>query len=278
MTSIMTDTSPSGMVAAIETAMEGCFMFLAASSTGEARVENGIALGFTGFPIPDFNGVFRTRLDPDLTDEQIDARIGTVTADLQSRGVPFGWMVMPSDLPADLRQRLPAFGFAFEHDTPAMAVDLALLRDAPVVTSDLTIEEVRDPEGMVVFAHTAVFGYGMPPQLEAPFRDLLLSLPLWPRAPIRYFLARRGGEPVATSLVTLVGGAAGIFNVATVPDARRGGIGAAVTTAALRAARAEGYRIAILESSSMGYGVYQRMGFAEYCKLGHYTWHGVEAS
>lgn len=277
MTSIMTDTSPPGMVAAIETAMEGCFMFLAASSTGEARIENGIALGITGFPIPEFNGVFRTRLDPGLPDEQIDARIAEVTAYLVSRGVPFGWTVMPSDSPADLRTRLSAVGFAFEYDTPGMAVDLAVLRDAPATPSDLSIEEVRDPGAIEVFAHMSVIGYGMPPELEAPLRDLLLGLPSWPRAPIRCFLARQNGKPVATSIVVLVGGVAGIFNVATVPDARRRGIGAAVTLAALRAARDEGYRIAILESSTMGYGVYQRMGFAEYCKLGHYTWHGVEA-
>jgi ribosomal protein S18 acetylase RimI-like enzyme len=65
---------------------------------------------------------------------------------------------------------------------------------------------------------------------------------------------------------------AGIFNVITVPEARGRGVGALVTDAALRVAREMGYRIAVLESSGMGYNVYRRLGFEEYGKIGHYMW------
>jgi len=57
-----------------------------------------------------------------------------------------------------------------------------------------------------------------------------------------------------------------------VPEARRQGIGAAITLAALRDARAMGYRVGVLGASSAGYTVYKRIGFEEYCKIGIYEW------
>lgn len=91
-----------------------------------------------------------------------------------------------------------------------------------------------------------------------------------------HYLARIVGKPVATSSMLFAGGVAGIYFVFTVPEARRQGIGAAVTWAALHDAKAKGYRIGILGSSPMGYSVYLGMGFEEYCKTAIYEWGGPE--
>ena len=67
-------------------------------------------------------------------------------------------------------------------------------------------------------------------------------------------------------------GVAGLSSVATVPEARRQGIGTAVTLHLLEQARAMGYRIGVLFSSDMAVGVYRKLGFREYRKGSFYVW------
>jgi GNAT superfamily N-acetyltransferase len=260
------------MVAAIADGLEACFLLLATAPGGKSRTTDGITVAITGLPFFIFNGVFRTRLDSRLPSPEIDRRIAEVVTDLRSRGVPFGWWMMPDDSPPDLRARLVASDFAPAGEQPGMAIALDQLGPAPQTPKDVTVAEVTDEEGIAAHMRLVASGSGLPPEFELAFLALLQRLPFGPGKPTRLFLAREQGEPVGTSVLVLSGGAAGIFSVATAPQARGRGVGTLVTDVALRAAREEGHRIAILESSQMGYNVYRRLGFEEYCQIGHYAW------
>jgi predicted acetyltransferase len=89
------------------------------------------------------------------------------------------------------------------------------------------------------------------------------------------YLVTLNDQPVATSSLVLDAGVAGIYNVATLPEWRGKGLGAAATLHPLREARQMGYQIGILQSSNMGYKVYQRLGFKELCRLNCYHWQAM---
>jgi GNAT superfamily N-acetyltransferase len=78
-----------------------------------------------------------------------------------------------------------------------------------------------------------------------------------------YFLARLEGRAVGISVAVRTGESGGIYSVATLPNARRCGVGTAATWAAVKAIREWGCDSAVLQSSVMGYPVYRAMGFEE---------------
>ena len=87
------------------------------------------------------------------------------------------------------------------------------------------------------------------------------------------FVAFLHGKPVAHCVVFLTNGplgAAGIYHVGVVPQARHKGIGQAVTRAACQYARERGYRFAVLNSTDAGRRCYERLGFS---RVGEgFTW------
>lgn len=78
---------------------------------------------------------------------------------------------------------------------------------------------------------------------------------------VRLFTAYLDGRPAGTSLAIRTGDASGVYNVGTLPDARRRGVGAAATWAAVAAGREWGCDTIVLQSSEMGFSLYSAMGF-----------------
>ena len=89
--------------------------------------------------------------------------------------------------------------------------------------------------------------------------------------PLRDWIALLDGVPVAAAALFVGAGVAGIYNVATVPEARGRGIGRAVTAAALAEAVARGQHTAVLGASELGYPVYRRLGFRDVSRLRSYA-------
>ena len=85
--------------------------------------------------------------------------------------------------------------------------------------------------------------------------------------PMRNYLGFLYGNPVSTSSLFYGGGAAGIYCVATLREARGQGLGAALTLQPLLEAREWGYRIGVLQSSKMGFNIYKRLGFRHLCQI-----------
>jgi ribosomal protein S18 acetylase RimI-like enzyme len=217
-------------------------------------------------PFPLFNSVVRARLDDHLADSAIDARI----ADCTRRNVPMLWWTGPSTMPADLGERLERRGFLLE---PAlgMAGDIRYITTQP---SDavIAVERIDDPIAMATWSRVLCNAFGAPQAFGDAFADLAAAVGLGPSSTFRHFLGYLNGEPVATCSLYLGAGVAGIYDVGTLPERRRRGIGAAMTRAAIADAAASGYRVAILHSSAQGAAMYRAIGFHDVCSIGQYVW------
>jgi GNAT superfamily N-acetyltransferase len=262
MNTVLQDLSSASLVGAIEANL---YEFLGMSRQwprAEVHTSPELEWFITGVPYNIFNSLYRTR----LTTETAEAAIQAAIVRGRTRGVSLLWWTGPASRPLDLGARLERYGFQSSEMEHGMAVDLQAIKDSQPDLTSLTIEPIQDLETLKTWCHIFVVGFGFPADAESSFLDWFSYLPL------RSYLGRLNGEPVATSSVFYGAGVAGIYNVATLSDARRRGIGAAMTLTAMRAGRAAGYRAAILQASEMGAPVYRKLGFQKYCDIGIYEW------
>jgi GNAT superfamily N-acetyltransferase len=221
----------------------------------------------SGVPDPFMNVVLRTRPMAEHAAEVIDETLAHFTDRKVKR---LSWWAESNDPGTGLDRLLFDRGLTFREGGTGMAADLLGLDQDLPVPAGLTIMLVEDERTLLEWIHIASVGFGIPAHAERRFFELFVALGF--ERPVRSYLAIVNGLPVATSQLFLSAGVAGLYNVTCLPQARRQGIGAAITLAPLQEARKLGYRISILQASTLGYPVYRRLGFQDYGKLNFYLW------
>ncbi len=269
MTEALHDLSTPNLVVAIEQNLYSFMDVLRCWPRATVHDEPGMAWSITDLRSPLFNSIMRTRLASDAVDAAIEAVIKRAT----SRNVPVSWWTGPASRPADLGMHLRRHGFGEPEVAPGMAIDLAGFSASHPMPPGMTVEVARDGGSLRQWGVTCLLGFGASSQVAdregAIWADLLSHAD---PANVVAYLGCKQGEPVGTSMLMYGAGVAGIYCVATVPEARRQGIGAAMTSVPLGAAKAAGYAAGILQASEMGVGVYRSLGFHEYCKIYEYIW------
>jgi len=220
----------------------------------------------SGLPARVVNAVNLARLTPAST----TGRIAEAKAFFAELRVPFRWFVGPTSTPADLPDRLEAAGLPALTNSPGMALDIASMQDDAYTGSGLEIREVASPDELDDWLEVCRVAFPFDDAMADAWRRVHVPLGLGEGRPLRNFVARLHGRPVACSAMFTNGSVAGIWNVGTVPEVRGLGIGREVTLAPLRVARGLGYRVSILGSSPMGFPVYTRIGFVEVCRVRHF--------
>jgi GNAT superfamily N-acetyltransferase len=147
----------------------------------------------------------------------------------------------------------------FEPDYVESVMCLQRKPEAAQVPAHGSVKEVRDARGAKDFATAVCAAFG-----EPGIADAVITGPRSVIAPhIRAFVGYLNGEPVATALAMLHAGAAGVFWVGTVDEARHHGFGSALVRTAACAAFDMGARFVWLGSTRMGMPVYHEVGFTE---------------
>jgi GNAT superfamily N-acetyltransferase len=268
MNNILQDLLPSKLIIAIEDNLSSFLPVF--GKLGESYIDNpvGIKRSLTNIPIALFNSVMGAQLETG----QVDAIIQSIISDAGARRVPLLWWIGPSTRPTDLGRYLEKYAFTLDDQGPGMAVELAKMiakRPEPVNSS---IQLAQDDSALQQWCRTMAAGFEAPASAD-------FAVKVWhsllrhadPNTTLAY-IGWLDGKPVATSLLFLAAGVAGIYAVATIPEARRKGMGALMTQTPLMEARARGYKIGVLQASEMGLGVYRSLGFQEYCEMVSYRW------
>jgi GNAT superfamily N-acetyltransferase len=269
MVDILRDFSPTRLAKANEDNLASWIPVFGKLKGAQVDDLPGIKRVISNIPMSLLNSIMDACLAPD----QVAPTIEYIKADATSRNVPVLWWIGPSTRPADLASHLILNGFTVDEDGPGMAADLENLNESLPVLEGLSIQLAQDDVAWWAWSRTMAQGFEAPPgRIEFAvntWHDLLAQLnPEITQA----YTAWLNGVPVATSLLQKGGGVAGIYAVATIPEARRRGIGAQVTLYPLLQARRMGYRVGVLQASAMGESVYRSLGFQEYCKITSYVW------
>lgn len=216
--------------------------------------DDDLLLAVSFAPDPDLNLVYGG-----FAGENAGERLANTLARLRDWNVPFLWLVPPAA--ADLSGTLAAHGLPKVADLPIMTLDLARLDPADARVEGLTLRRVTTEEDLgawvTVSAEAFHFNEESAQRLIALGRGPVLD----PDSRAHLYLGLLDGEPVGTALNIHGEETAGVWCVGTLERARRRGIGAAMTTGPLLAAREAGYASAMLGATELGFPVYSRLGW-----------------
>jgi GNAT superfamily N-acetyltransferase len=218
----------------------------------------------TDIPFPFFNCVLNAK----FTELNAASEIKQLIKQADEKNVPLLWYTSPSSTPANLSQYLTHNGFVQVDKAIGMATNLLTMNTKPI-PENITIEMVNDEATLRVWCDTLVIGYEMPSTVADELFSFYKQLGFANAQSINY-LAKLNGKAVGTSSLILKEGIASIFSVSTIKEARRKGVGRAITQAPLQLAKSLGYEIGVLQSSEMGLPVYESLGFVELCQFTQY--------
>ncbi len=253
---------------AVEANLIEHYAYLGTAPGAEMGDEGDLLWVITGAMSATQNGVVGAKLGQ-LEASALDDRIEGVMRRFRERRVNMSWWVGPTTQPAGLSTTLEAHDLP-KGGSPGLAVDLDCLGESTAGPTGIEIVQVSDEAQL--WQWIAVHGHDYTEQSRREHVELYAGLGLNAKAPWRHFLALVDGRPVGASSLFLGSGAAGLYNVATAPHARRQGVGTATSLATLQAARAEGHKLGVLQSSAAGNGVYRSLGFERCCWFWQHYW------
>jgi len=219
----------------------------------EVLERDGLVLSLTNVPEPSLNAAYVEREPTDPA-----AALAWAEEEMGRRGHPFG-VDYPPGRWHTLDRAVRDAGFVCLLSRPVMVVGLSAVPDA-ALPAGVEIRAVGGRVEALALARVDSIAFGTRLEIsERAFAPALVGV-----NGARGFLAWHGAEPVGCAVAQEGAGATGVFGVGVVPQARRRGIGAALTVAAARAFPAD---LAWLVPSEMARPMYERLGFRD-----HETW------
>jgi GNAT superfamily N-acetyltransferase len=221
----------------------------------------------TPIPVLPYNTVIKFQVD-----NQVDKKIDKIVDSYKKRKVPQLWVVHPSAQPTDLAERLQKRGLQEIEIAPCMARSLENLPESPKIPEGVEIREAIEETDLTELYGLAAWRWGVPEEHRLQLRKMIEKFEIGERTShTRFWLAWKDGVPISKIGLYNGSGSAGIYGVATKPEARGMGIASILMNTAMQAAKEMGHDLAVLDSSPLAEKLYQRLGFITVAPLRLYS-------
>ena len=210
-----------------------------------------------------YNAVIRTRIPKGIDAERVIARI---SADFRDLDLPFMWVVLPLDSPANLCDLLAKSGLERVDAVEGMSLDLSGWQSSPR-RDGIEIKLAEQGQALEDYENLIRAYWSVPDRDRAALAAFNHTLS-GRHSPGQRLVAYADNRPVGKLFLNLSGlPDAGIFGVAVREEARQRGIGRALTEDAIDRARARGAARIVLHASGMARPLYERLGFVAHCTI-----------
>jgi hypothetical protein len=265
---IVTDVSDGSLLRAIQASACETWKVLSAAPQVQVHDEGGLLWVATGIRHPAFNAVLRAEAEP----SRADGMIAETLDFFRRRELPFTWWTWPDTTPEDLGERLRERGLSSEAPLTGAAGDLAGLNWIGGSPAGLTLEWVEDAETYRTYQDVLTRSAQTRASAAEAMCMIMSSVAAMGEMPLMHYLGRIEGKPMATAMLSLAGGVAGVYQVGALPEAHADGIEAAMALAALLDARDMDFRLAVMQTSRLAFNTFSHLGLEERCEIGQYVW------
>jgi ribosomal protein S18 acetylase RimI-like enzyme len=214
----------------------------------EIRTEDGVGFFSTGLDHPFFNQIA-------TDDGATPAALTRAVADMRAR-VRRHYVVLRRGRDERLGPVLADLGLARDDDRlPGMG-----LHPIPANRPDppgFDVRVIEDDAGLE--DHMAIAAEGF--EMARPMVDAFIGPRLWEAPGCTVYVGYADGVPVTAGFAVRSGRAIGVYTIATVVSARGHGYGEAMTRRIVADGAAAGCDAAVLQASTMGRPIYERIGF-----------------
>jgi hypothetical protein len=208
--------------------------------------------------------------DANLNTKDIKESIVSIKNQMVRGITPKVWMTGPSMHPSNLDEQLVKNGFVKQSELTGMALEFSHLKSDFERTPGLDIQIVTDEKNLRDWASVAAPGlFGDSDKNATSFQELMATV--LPCDMVTLFIGYLENRPVGSSTLFVSNGIAGVYHIATAAPFRKKGIGRSMALVPLLQARELGARFAVVQATKPVKGIFDLLGFTEYCTLSSFV-------
>jgi hypothetical protein len=196
----------------------------------------------------------------DFSSSDVDFEIENIKNLILARKAPDGWTVGPLTEPKNLGKFLLKHGFSNVFQQAGMALNLSKLEIYKNINHALNIVKVEKKEDLRNWSKVVSTVFHI--KVDSDLLEYLHT-----QSEVKFYLGIYNGNIVSALLLYLIPKVAGLHAVSTLSEHRTQNFAITMSNKALLDARDQGYQYGVLQASSMGQFVYQKLGFKKYCDI-----------